>query len=98
MSALTLELKNFVEQEIYCCRFCHCSERKPCEIDIAVNEDGTERLARTALEVEETRPCGWYMVGVCNAPECIEKLLEEKRGKVLLFDAAGHTLRRAEGR
>jgi hypothetical protein len=95
---LSLELLHEIEEIALCCRFCHCSERNPCSIYIAANDDGTERLARNVLEVAETRPCAWYLVGVCDAPECIAKLIEEKKGKVILFDAQNHPLKRAEGR
>lgn len=78
------------------CRFCQCTETSPCPILIAENPDGSERLARTENEAGEIIFCSWYLRGVCSAPVCIEKLLEEKRGKVLLFDAQGRQVPSAE--
>lgn len=78
------------------CRFCQCTEASPCPILIAENPDGSERLARSENEATEIIFCTWYLRGVCSAPVCIEKLLEEKRGKVLLFDAQGRQVPSAE--
>jgi hypothetical protein len=84
------------------CRFCQCTEFTPCSISIAEDQDGTLRLARNADEIVDVRPCSWYLDGVCNAPRCIEKLLQEwgsvRPAKVLLFDASGRLLMNAEDR
>ncbi|HZW05359.1 MAG TPA: hypothetical protein VFF58_00495 [Candidatus Nitrosotalea sp.] len=97
MSALALELEQILSQESgMSCRFCQCTEEKPCIIAMAVNPDGTVRLARNDQEVFDLLPCSWYIPGVCNAPFCIEKLLAEMRDNVLLFDAQGHALPRKE--
>jgi hypothetical protein len=71
------------------CRFCGCTEDDPCPILIAWDDSGVARLARNESESNDVIFCAWYIHGVCNSPLCIEKLLEEKRGKVLLFDGSG---------
>lgn len=77
------------QRDIAECRFCQCTEDAPCPILIAFDVDGFARLARTEAESSDVVFCTWYIPGVCNSPLCVEKLLEEKRGKVLLFDGSG---------
>jgi hypothetical protein len=72
------------------CRFCGCTERNPCSIPITFDETGRQRLARSNAEALERIPCGWYLEEVCNAPACIEKLIQESR--VILFDGTGRKL------
>jgi len=71
------------------CRFCHCTEETACMILFREDERGHFRLARRIEDAVIATPCSWYAPGVCNAPECVEKLLLEFRGKVMLFDARG---------
>jgi|HubBroStandDraft_6_1064221.scaffolds.fasta_scaffold00550_16 hypothetical protein len=73
------------------CRFCGCTEDAPCRISIAQDDDGTVRLARTPQETADEVPCGWYLPGVCNAPQCLEGLIAEWRS-VRLFGADGRRL------
>lgn len=72
------------------CRFCGCSEDSPCFIAVAEDPDGKVRLARNLEETIADFPCQWYVVGVCNAPACLEKLIAESR--VLLFDSEGRKI------
>jgi hypothetical protein len=98
-AALTLELSDLLMQEsIQSCRFCNCTEDAPCPIYLHYELDGTVRLGRNVDDTNDIAFCSWYLPGVCNSPLCIEKLLEEKRGKVILFDANNVPLKRAEGR
>jgi hypothetical protein len=103
MTALapTLSLEQLEEIELQLaesCRFCSCTESTPCPIFLHHEPSGIVRLARTEEEANDFAFCAWYVPGVCNSPLCIEKLLEEKRGKVILFDAQSQPLKRAEGR
>jgi hypothetical protein len=76
----------FVER----CRFCNCTEDEPCIIAVTEDSDGKVRLARTPEEMDGEFPCSWYVLGVCNAPACVEKLIAESR--LLLFGADGRKL------
>ncbi len=96
---LSLELLNDLEAQLTeTCRFCSCTQSAPCPILLHVEESGIVRLARNEEESNAVAFCEWYVEGVCNSPLCIEKLLEEKRGNVILFDPSSNPLRRAEGR
>jgi hypothetical protein len=90
---LTLEVEQdqdyLVSESIEQCRFCHCTEDRCCEIYFREDEQGNFRLARRPEDAVIMISCSWYAPGVCNAPECVEKLLLEARGKVVLFDARG---------
>lgn len=89
-AAPSLSVENFILQEdMPVCRFCGCTEDAPCPILITWDDAGVTRLARNEAESNDVIFCAWYIHGVCNSPVCIEKLLEEKRGRVLLFDASG---------
>jgi hypothetical protein len=89
-AASTLSLPDlFGPEELEDCRFCGCTEDAPCPILISWDASGVARLACNEAESNDVIFCAWYIHGVCNSPLCIEKLLEEKRGKVLLFDASG---------
>lgn len=75
------------------CRFCQCTELTPCGIAFVEDLDGTFRLARSDDEVSLLLPCAWYIDRVCNAPGCIQKLIDESREPAaLLFDASGTRL------
>jgi hypothetical protein len=77
------------QEHVESCRFCSCDEDHPCGIAIADDDAGFLRLARSEQETVEILACGWFLPGVCNRPECIEKLLAESRGRVLIYDAFG---------
>jgi hypothetical protein len=70
------------------CRFCGCSEFNPCTILFA-KTGSIIRLVFDEAEADYVEPCSWYVPGVCNGPSCIERLLIEARGRVLLFDGTG---------
>jgi hypothetical protein len=70
------------------CRFCRCSQFNPCTILFA-QSGSVIRLVFEEAEADYVEPCSWYVPGVCNKPECVEKLLIEARGKVVLFDGTG---------
>lgn len=71
------------------CRFCNCTDESPCAIPLREEDNGNFYLARTEQETTLLIPCSWFIPRVCSKPECIEKLLLEARGKVVLFDALG---------
>jgi hypothetical protein len=62
----------------------------PCTI-FTITEAGTVRLARRDDETRniEMMPCAWFLPGVCNSPECVEKLIEERRGRIVVLYGAG---------
>lgn len=72
-----------------CCRFCRCTEDKPCEIKWREDGHGIFYLARSEQEMTVPTYCSWYVPRVCNAPECVEKLLLEMRSRPILFEASG---------
>jgi hypothetical protein len=72
------------------CRFCECSDELPCAIPLREGPDGNFYLARSEQETTMLIPCSWFIPRVCSKPECVEKLLLEARGKVLLFDSQGN--------
>jgi len=72
------------------CRFCGCTTDAPCAIPLREDERGDFHLvARGSAETTMIMPCAWFLPRICNAPECIEKLLLEMRGRVVVFDAYG---------
>jgi hypothetical protein len=91
--ALTPTLSLLTEDErielLERCRFCGCTEDRPCLILWREDAAGIYRLALHEYEADFSQPCAWYIPGVCSAAECVEKLLLEARGKVVLFDAGG---------
>lgn len=91
-SELTLSLESLAEQESPACRFCGCTEFKPCGIYIFTDENGVTRLARAGDHqlLVEVISCAWYLPGVCNAPECVARLIEERgQSMVVLYGADG---------
>ena len=72
------------------CRFCQCTEDTPCAIPLREGEDGNFYLARSEQETTLVLPCSWFIPRVCSKPECVEQLLLEARGKVVLFDSQGN--------
>jgi hypothetical protein len=70
------------------CRFCGCSQLNPCRILFA-QSGSLIRLVFDEAEADFMQGCSWFLPGVCNAPECVEKLLIEARGRAVLFDAQG---------
>jgi hypothetical protein len=93
MSALAIfdPLAELLDSEpVERCRFCGCTGETPCRIALAVNSDDKECLAGPGDEVLGLIPCNWYIEEVCNAPACIEKLIEESR--VRLFGSDGRKL------
>lgn len=61
------------------CRFCGCSEEKPCSILIREGDGDRFHLALSVCEMTMALPCTSYIPGVCSSPYCIEKLLVEMR-------------------
>ena len=80
--------RNFLGSQ-ECCRFCGCTEQSPCTILFAQGGAVVWRLVFEEAEADFVQGCSWLLPGVCNAPECIEKLLIEARGRVVLFDGSG---------
>jgi hypothetical protein len=87
LEELEQERQFFHSQE--CCRFCGCTEKTPCRILFAQGGSVIWRLVFDEAEADFEQACSWLVPGVCNAPECIEKLLIEARGRVVLFDGSG---------
>jgi hypothetical protein len=88
---LSLELRQeriWVEPGV-CCRFCGCNPEKSCIIPVRLDEDDIWHLARSEAEATSNVCCGWFLPGICNAPECMAKLYGELRGEPLaiLFEA-----------
>jgi hypothetical protein len=83
------EERNFSLDPNACCRFCGCTEDTACEIFFAQGGSETWRLVATDAEADYSFYCSWYVPGVCNHPECLEKLLLESRNRVVIFDAHG---------
>lgn len=76
---LSLELRQeriWVEPGV-CCRFCNCNYDSPCVIPVREDGDGTWYLAKDEAEATLSIPCSWFLPGICNAPECIAKLVAE---------------------
>jgi hypothetical protein len=71
------------------CRFCGCTDSEPCGVLFVEDDLGIFRLARNEDECTVVIPCTWYVPRVCNSPECVEKLLLEKRSRPILFEASG---------
>jgi hypothetical protein len=74
------------------CRFCDCSEFKPCRILLRESADGNFYLARNELDATEEMDCTWFVPRVCNAPACMAKLMLEST--VTLFTGDGIPYRR----
>jgi hypothetical protein len=84
---LSLELQQeriFVEPGTPC-RFCKCNSDEPCMIPVRLNEDATWYLAKDESEADCIVTCGWFLPGICNAPECMAKLVAELKGNLRLF-------------
>lgn len=99
-SELTLadieEDRHFVAEPVKSCRFCQCTEFAPCLILVREAEDGNFYLAKDEEEATEEMFCAWFLPGICNAPECMSKLVAELKGEspILLFEADGTQSRR----
>lgn len=46
------------------CKFCKCSEFRPC-------------LIPTGNPLQPVLPCGWLLEDVCSNPECVKKAYAE---------------------
>jgi hypothetical protein len=56
------------------CKFCGCSEDKPCAIHMAIrSEFGFDETTLADL------PCGWLIPNVCTNPACVDKAYEEAK-------------------
>lgn len=71
------------------CRFCRCTKEHPCLTALREDDNGNFVLARNESETEVLEPCYRLAPRVCTAPECMEKLLLEKRSRPILFEASG---------
>jgi len=90
LEELEQERQFFNSQE--CCRFCGCTKETPCKILFATDGQQVWRLVFDEAEADFEQACAWLVPGVCNAPECVEKLLIEARGRVVLFDDGGRRM------
>jgi hypothetical protein len=86
------EGRHFVPEPIACCRFCKCTREKPCEIYLRHARDGKAYLVRVRVAATTVRECEWFAAGVCNAPLCIEKLVQESRE--IFWTGEGNPVRR----
>ena len=53
------------------CKFCGCTDERPCQIQIDI--DG--QLTNSATGIFTA--CGWLIPNVCSAPACVEKAYAE---------------------
>ena len=54
------------------CKFCGCTDSKPCRIPINIDGELTE--AKTGI----FSACAWLIDNVCSAPSCVEKAYAER--------------------
>lgn len=53
------------------CKFCGCTDDKPCRIQIDIDA----QLTNSATGIFAA--CGWLIDSVCTAPACVEKAYAE---------------------
>lgn len=82
------------------CKFCGCTERKPCRIPMVFGADPLDpadddypQIAQPDVIAEFTTPCHWMMENVCSAPLCVEKAYAEAE---LLADQLQFFIERGE--
>jgi hypothetical protein len=78
-----------------CCRFCGCNSEEPCMIPVRLGDGEIWYLAKDETDATVNVTCGWFLPGICNAPECMAKLYAELRGepRIVLFEADGRCAR-----
>ena len=59
------------------CKFCGCTENKPCRIPLTVNQADDPIIAFPPAEPLGYTVCGWLLDDVCTAPACVEKAYPE---------------------
>jgi hypothetical protein len=63
------------------CKFCGCTDSKPCAIPICEGPGLEPMLATDSNVAIGVMPCGWLIDDpagpVCTAPACVEKAYEE---------------------
>jgi hypothetical protein len=58
------------------CKFCGCTDEKPCAIPIADGVDGATLATEGTIAIG-VMPCGWLIEEVCTAPKCVEEAYAE---------------------
>jgi hypothetical protein len=66
------------------CKFCGCTDRRPCMITVVDDpQDGTRSIVPAGIALVEADkeirlvPCEWIGENVCSAPACVEKAYAE---------------------
>jgi len=54
------------------CKFCGCTNDRPCRIPLYVALDGEPAVAFT-VQTHAFAACGWLIPECCTAPACVEK-------------------------
>lgn len=67
------------------CKFCGCSDDRPCMIPVCLAPDG-DALERARAMMQE--PCAWLLDDVCSNPVCVEKAYAEARPLAEQIDEA----------
>lgn len=63
------------------CKFCGCTEERPCFIPLATDRyEGMGGVAFPGmLSLSEVQPCQWLLEDLCDAPPCVLKAYLEAR-------------------
>lgn len=68
------------------CKFCGCSDKRPCAIAMRILGD-QEMIALAGQLSTFTAACGWIGdMNVCSAPACVEKAYAEACALVTAWD------------
>jgi hypothetical protein len=59
------------------CKFCGCTDQKPCLIPLVAGADGQATIGFDAAIASSVMACDWLIPNVCTAPACVEKAYEE---------------------
>jgi len=69
------------------CKFCGCSDRRPCAIAMRMMDD-QPMLALAGQVSTFTSACGWIAPEICSAPACVAKAYSEACALVESWDEA----------
>lgn len=67
------------------CKFCGCSDSKPCHIPKRIMDD-QEMIALSGQVSTFVAACEWVAREICSAPACIEKAYVEASALVTEWD------------
>lgn len=57
------------------CKFCGCSDERPCRIPVDI--DGQITNAAPGSYKVAYAACGWLIENICTSPPCVEKAYAE---------------------